>query len=218
MGGKPARLATPTGPGEGRVLRMPVGFRRGRLFALRLFECRQFGEGEAEVLCRHLDIFAGLCLLPHFEGGDGLGHGLLQIPQIAELHVRQVEIRHRVLRLIQRVWRTRAEPAWQEIGGAGGLGGRGDPLFRFPGSFPLVLTMPDEIDLSLSAWVSPPVIRLRHLPFDGQSPKPVRFPARNPNSCPGRVALCQGCPRHPGLSGVSGWSRAQPCGRLPTGF
>ena len=43
MGSKPARLATPTGPGEGRVLRMPVDLRRGRPFALRLLEFRQFG-------------------------------------------------------------------------------------------------------------------------------------------------------------------------------
>ena len=78
-------------------------------------------------------------------------------------------------------------------------------LSPFPVSFSLGLTLPDEFVLNLSAWVSPPEIRLRHLPFDEQSPKPVRSLARNPNSCPGRVALCQGCPRHPRPSGVSGW-------------
>lgn len=68
MGCKPARLATPAGPGEGRVLRMPVDLRRGRPFALRLLEFRQFGESEAEVLGEHLDLVAGCRLLPGFEG------------------------------------------------------------------------------------------------------------------------------------------------------
>ena len=75
---------------------------------------RQFGEGEAELLGEHLDLFAGLRLLPGFEGGNRLGNGLLQIAQLSEGHSRQVEIRHRVLRLIQCVWRIRAQPLGQD--------------------------------------------------------------------------------------------------------
>ena len=132
LGSKPARLATPPGPGERRVLWMPVGLRRGRPLALRFLQCRKFGESEAEVLGEQLDLFAGLRLLARFEGGNRLGDGLLQIPQLGERHGRQVEIRHRVLRLIQYRRRNRAEPARQETSGAGGSGRElGDPTPPF---------------------------------------------------------------------------------------
>ena len=109
---------------------------------LRFLECRQ---GEAGFLGKSLDLFAGLYPLPQLEGGNCLGDGLLQIPQIGELQDREVEIRHQLLRFIQYNSVRRARIALQESSGAGGLGRRSDTFLPFPGRFSLGLTLPDEV-------------------------------------------------------------------------
>jgi hypothetical protein len=85
-----------------------------------------------------------LCLLPHLEGGNCLGDGLLQIPQIGERQDREVEIRHQLLRFIQYNSVHRARIALQESSGAGGLRRR-SYTFSPPGRFYLGQTLPDEV-------------------------------------------------------------------------
>ena len=77
MGGKPARLAPLAGPGERRVVGMPIDLCRRRPFALRFFEFRQFGQGEAEFFGKHLDLFTRFRLLPQLKGGNRPGDRLL---------------------------------------------------------------------------------------------------------------------------------------------
>lgn len=76
IGGKPARLVSPPGPGEGRVIVRPVNLRRRPPLGLRLRWFRRLGKSEAEFLWQHLDLFVGGLLLPHVEGGNRMAMDL----------------------------------------------------------------------------------------------------------------------------------------------